>query len=605
MALGDVFAAPLGLAALVALVPLLALYLIQPDPRELSLPTAEFLRSDPEEGGSNPVLERLRRNLLLLLQVLVIVLLAAGLAAPYVTTTREVSAQPTVLVVDASASMATETGDGTRFAEAVAAAKDSVGTPTTVVVAGGDVRTPVTDADPEAARSALDELSVTHAPGDLRGAVERAREAAGSESRVLVFSDFAGSDGSDWRRAVDGVRATGASVTLRQFDDGHTENVGIVGRSFDGRQVVFRVANTGTEAAERTLTFAGESQTVSLEPGDRRSLVFPLPAEPSTARLDGSDAFPTDDRVHVTVPDEQTVDALLLTNGGNRNLRTALEVIETVDVTVRNPPATELGDYDVILFSNVTAERVLGSTVETARETVADGGGVAIQAQSDVSTVGYGDLLAVSPGTVRATGGVADVESHPVTRGLEFPAPGAHLEAETAGTATAVVTVDDGSPLLAVDDRTAGRVVYHGYLPNQTAFRFDYRYPVFWKRATHWLATRPALSELNGRTGDRIRLDGETTVEGPTGQQQTAEIRLDRVGTYRTANRRVSASLLDPTESNVSAPALDAAAGGDGGTDGGPTTDEPVRRDLTPLILLGVLGLLGAELAYLRRRGDL
>ncbi len=604
MALGDVFATPLGLAALVALVPLFVLYLIQPDPRELPLPTVEFLQSDPDEGGSNPVLERLRRNLLLLLQVLAIALLAVGLAAPYVTTTRDVSAQPTVLVVDASASMATETGRGTRFTEAIAAAEAAVGTPTTVVVAGGSVRTAVTDADPADARTALDGLRVTHAPGDLRGAIERAGELAGSESRVLVFSDFAsGSGGGEagWKRAVDAVRASGAAVTLRQFSSGTTENVGIVDRSFENRKVVLRVANTGRTAAERTLTVAGLSQTVSLQPGDRRSVVFPLPASSSTARLDGGDAFPVDDSVPVAVPEEQAEDTLLLTNGNDRNLRTALEVIPTVNVTVGRPPVSTTGDYDAVVFADVVADRVLGSTVETAREAVGGDGGVLIQARRDVGAVGYGGLLPVTPGEIEQSGDVDNVTSHPVTSGFDFPAPDYHLGATTTG--TSLVTLSDGSPLLAAGGQAGGRTLYYGYLPNQTAFRFDYRYPVFWKRAIHWLAGRPSLSDLNRQTGTTLQLANETTVETPTGQRRTAAVQLDRVGTYRTADQRASAGLLSTAESNVSARAVD--AGGDGASSGGATTGEQVRQDLTPLVLLGLLGLLGVELGYLRRRGDI
>lgn len=604
MALGDVFATPLGLAALAALVPLFVLYLIQPDPRELPLPTVEFLQSDPDEGGSNPVLERLRRNLLLLLQVLAIVLLAVGLAAPYVTTTREVSAQPTVLVVDASASMATETGDGSRFTEAVAAAKAAVGTPTTVVVAGGSVRTPVTGADPADARTALDGLRVTHAPGDLRGAIERARELAGSESRVLVFSDFArapGRNDAGWKQAAETVRASGATLTLEQFDAGQARNVGIVDRSFDSRRVVLRVANTGATAVERTLTFAGRSRSVSLQPGDRRSVVFPLPATSSTARLEGSDALQVDDRVPVVVPDNRAEDTLLLTNGDNRNLQTALEVVPTINVTVKRPPVSTTGDYDAVVFADVISGRVLGSTVETARETVSDGGGALIQAQRNVGAVGYDDLLPVAPGGVEQSGGVGNVTTHPVTSGFEFPAPDHHLEATATG--AALVTLSDGSPLLATGGRANGRTLYYGYLPNQTAFRFDYRYPVFWKRAIHWLAGRPSLSALNRQTGTTFQLANETTVETPTGQRTAAGVRLDRVGTYRTADQRAGAGLLSPTESNVSAPEIN--AGGGRASSGGSATGEQVRQDLTPLVLLGLLVLLGAELTYLRRRGDI
>ncbi len=600
MPLADAFASPLGLAALVGVVPLLVLYLIQPDPRELALPTVQFLQSDPDEGGSNPVLERLRRNLLLLLQLLVVSLLAVALAAPYVTVTQAANAQPTVLVVDASASMATETGDGTRFAEAVAAAKQAVGTPTTVVVAGATTRVPADGVGPDDAKSTLGDLTVTDAPGDLRGAISRATALAGSESRVVVFSDFAG-DGGDWRGAVQTARASGLDVSLRQFGDGGDENVGIVDRQFGSQRVTFSVANTGTTAAERTLSFAGRSRSLSLEPGDIQSVTVPLPSQSATATLSPRDSFRTDDVAHVTVPQQRTVETLLVTNGDNRNLRTALAVIPTVDLTVRRPPASVSGSYDVVVFADVDPERVLGSTKELARETVADGGGLVVQAQADVGQVGYGPLLPVDPQSVRNTTGEATVTDHEITNGFDFPTPDKHLGAGTTR-ATALVTVADGSPLLATARRSGGRVLYYGYLPNQTGFRYSYRYPVFWKGAIHWAADRPSAGELNSRTGTTLQLSNRTTVETPAGTRTAAAVRLDTVGTYRTSGRRVSASLLSVSESNLTAPAPDVAGGNLTASAG---AGERVRQDLTPLVLLAALLLVLGELGFLRYRGDL
>ncbi|MFD1588001.1 BatA domain-containing protein [Halorientalis brevis] len=600
MPLADVFASPLGLAALVGVVPLLLLYLIQPDPRELALPTVQFLQSDPDEGGSNPVFERLRRNLLLFLQLLVISLLAVALAAPYVTVTQAASAQPTVLVVDASASMATDTGDGTRFAKAVAAAKQSVGTPTTVVVAGATTRVPAERVSPGDAKTSLDDLAVTDAPGDLRGAISRATALAGSESRIVVFSDFAG-DGGDWQGAVQTARASGLDVSLRQFAGGGDENVGIVDRQFGSQRVTVSVANTGETAAERTLSLAGRSRSLSLEPGDVQSVTFPLPTQSATARLSPGDSFPTDDVAHVTVPAQRTVDTLLITNGDNRNLRTALDVIPTVDLTVRRPPASVAGSYDVVVFADVDSDRVLGSTKELARKTVADGGGLVVQGQADVGRVGYGSLLPVNPQSVRNTTGETAATDHELTNGFDFPTPDEHLGASTAR-ADALVTVGDGSPLLATARRSGGRVLYYGYLPNQTAFRYSYRYPVFWKGAIHWAADRPSADELNYRTGTTLQLPNRTTVETPGGTRTAAAVRLDAVGTYRTPDRRASASLLSASESNLTAPAPD-VAGGNVTTSG--AASEPVRQDLTPLVLLVAVLLVLGELGFLRYRGDL
>ena len=84
--------APLGLLALLAVVPIVVLYLIRPDPQRVTLPTLQFLDEELGTDATNPLLERLRRNLLLLLQILVVVLLAVALSTPFVTVPREQAA---------------------------------------------------------------------------------------------------------------------------------------------------------------------------------------------------------------------------------------------------------------------------------------------------------------------------------------------------------------------------------------------------------------------------------------------------------------------------------------------------------------------------------
>jgi len=608
MALADVFGSPLGLAAAAGVVPLIVLYLIQPDPRRLTLPTTQFLADDPDEGGANPVVQMLRRNLLLLLQLLVVLLFAVSLASPYVTLTQETSNQPTVVVVDASASMATDTGDGTRFANAIDAANGAVGDPTTVVVAGANTRVAVEDATPQRARQVLGGLRVTDAQGDLRSAISRAGSLAPADGRVVVLSDFAGegvqagTDVTAWRTAVQTIRASGPDVELQQFDGGGADNVGIVGRQFSGQQVSFSVKNTGDAAAERTVEFAGESRSVTLRPGDVSTVSFPLPAEPSTAQLSPGDSFPTDDAAYVSVPDQQSVDVLLLANGEERGLRTALEVIPTVDVTVQRPPTAIDDTYDVIVIGDVQADRILQSTVTTIQDHVDSGGGLAVRAQDDLGATGLGSTVPVTLGTYRNGTRIETVAEDRLTRGFDFPTPDRHLEA-TQNRGRTLVETTDGSPLLSTATSGEARVLYTGYLPEQTAFAFSYRYPVFWKRASDWLAGRPPLSSLNRQTGSTLQLGGETTVETPVGSQRASALLLTTAGTYSTDSQTVSASLLDASETNVTAPPVETS---DGPTGTNATLGAyPVEQDLTPLAAALVLLFVFGELAFLRHRGDL
>ena len=99
MVLSDVFASPLGLAALLAAVPIIVLYLIRPDPRRLRLPTTRFLIDADGTSSSRPLLQRLQRNAVLLLQLLAVVPSATALATPYVPATQSETLEETVAVM--------------------------------------------------------------------------------------------------------------------------------------------------------------------------------------------------------------------------------------------------------------------------------------------------------------------------------------------------------------------------------------------------------------------------------------------------------------------------------------------------------------------------
>ncbi|PSQ09789.1 hypothetical protein BRC93_11915, partial [Halobacteriales archaeon QS_5_70_15] len=166
--LADVFLTPLGLTALAALIPLVLLYLVRPEPTRLRLPTLEFLASGEEAGTDNPAFERLRRNLLLLIQALVIVAVALALASPYVTVTGTETVEETVVVLDASASMTVaDAGGETRFARAKAIAGEAATGTTSVVVGRTGPEVVLRRGSDEDALAALGEVGPTEADGDL------------------------------------------------------------------------------------------------------------------------------------------------------------------------------------------------------------------------------------------------------------------------------------------------------------------------------------------------------------------------------------------------------------------------------------------------------
>ena len=597
MALSDVFLTPLGLVALLTVVPVILLYLVQPDPRRIELPTIELLLDDDQRDASNPLLERLKRNLLLFLQLLVLVALAVALAGPYVSVSESQTVEETVIVLDGSASMAVETDGGTRFDAARAAAREvSTGT-NSVVFAGAESRVALRSGGDTEVQGTLDSLAVTDVSADLGAAISQAASIAGENARVVVFSDFA-DDG--WTDAVRSARARDLQVDLRQFAGGGADNVGIVDRSFSGRNVTLSIKNFGDSTVTRSVELGGRSRSLELGPGDVERVSLTIPGGGGRAKLTPGDAFPTDDVAYVAAPDDPTVDVLLLTNDRDRYLTTALSVVEEVDLTVDEPPTTVEEGYDVILYSDLEPESLLRGNVEAGRDVIESGGGVGVLAQPSPPET-YGDLLLLSPNGTDRNPSVGRVTTTELTRGIDFPPPGTYLQGSLRA-GTALVQTADGTPLVATHQRGQGRVLYYGYVGDDP-FRFNYQYPVFWKRAAFHLAGRESLSSLNRGTGDRLRFANETRVETPAGAVSARTVPLDTAGFYAVGDRRVGVSLYSEAESDVDAVPL-----ADRTDDPGAVTREEERqvpRPLTWLVALSALLVVVGEVAFLRRRGDL
>ncbi|MFC4552998.1 MULTISPECIES: vWA domain-containing protein [Halorussus] len=601
-ALSSAFLRPLGLAAVAAAIPVLVLYLLKPNPSRVAFPAVEFLLGDREESRRHPALRRLRRNALLALQLLAIVAFAVSLASPYVPVSERRTVEETVLVVDRSASMATETGGATRFDRAVSAARKAVTTETSVVVAGATASVRAKRVPAAEAKATLDALAVAETDGTLRDAVRRATQIAGEDARIVVLSDFAD---EGWRSAVAAARARGHDVRTRQFAGGGADNVGAIDYSFADGNVSVRVKNFGDGRAKRRVSFAGETRSLTLGPGDVARETFAIPAGGGRLRLTPGDSFPVDDELAVAAPDDPTTNVLVLTNGENRPLVTALSVVRGTRVTVKRPPTSVSKDYDVVVFGDVAPGRLLDGTRRVAHETLARGGAVVIQARPNLSAVDYGGLLPVEPNGTATNPTLERPADGPLTEGMTFPAPSSYVTGDLRSGRALLRTVD-GTPLLATASVENGRVLYYGYPPSDEAFAHNYRYPVFWKRVVYELTGRRPPAELNRRTGERLRFGANATVETPAGRREAGSLVLRRVGFYESGDRRYGASLASAAESNVTAPALAAGGGANDGSGGAAGSESrTVPLELTALAAGLAACVVLAELGFLRYRGDL
>ena len=213
----------------------------------------------------------------------------------------------------------------------------------------------------------------------------------------------------------------------------------------------------------------------------------------------------------------------------------------------------------------------------------------------------YGDLLLIEPDTVASNPTLATPAEAELTRDLSFPPPERYVRGELRS-GRALLATTGGTPIVATDTRDGGRLLYYGYIESASTFKYDFEYPIFWKRSVFALAGRESLPQLNLATGDRLPIDGETTIETPRGEVTAASLSASEPGFYTVDGIQYSASLLSADESAVAAPDVEESAGD------GPTTREEERTapdPLTEFVALGVIAAALSELLALRRRGDL
>jgi hypothetical protein len=595
------FSTPLGLLALGTLIPLILIYILQPDPEKLRVPTMEFLPNVDDEGGTNPILERIRRNLLLFLQIAVLILAAIALGSPFVDVTRSEVADETVVVLDATASMAVEDGGATRFDRASNYAAEEVTGTTTVIVVGSSTNVVLEQGSANEARSSIEAATVTDASGTLADGISRGVEFADEETRLVVASDFAGT--SDWEGAIEEARAQNVPVELTQFAGGGGDNVGIVGSSFGGGTVTVEIANFGDSEVTRDVSLDGQTDSVDLAPGDFGSVTFDVPRGTGTVELSTGDSFPTDDTAYVSgYPD--SLDVLVVTSSENRFLLAALDSMSEVNYETAEPPvpAFDGAEYDAVIFDNVNADRLLDRTVRGARDAVNAGGGTVVIAQEDLSSLqeNYGDLLPVDAGEVVAGEGVNVVSDERFVRNVDFPAPREYLTAELTD-GRSLVESGSGDPLLATTDVGNGRALYYGFMRDQTEFHNSYQYPIFWRDALYHVTSRERLSSMNRQTGDRLSFVREATVGTPNGEITGTSVVMEDAGFYD-AGTVYSANLNDPAESNVTAVDVETTEAGQTATQ---TLEETVPFDLTPYTALAALAFVLGELLLMRYRGSL
>jgi len=591
----------LGLLALISLIPLILLYLIRPKPQTIEIPSLMFFIQSSGRNKLSSFFKKFIRDWLFLIQLLIILLLALSIAKPFTNYQHDITAQNTVIVLDASASMQALEGQYSRFDKAKDKAKQMLGAKNTIILAKEVPSIVVKEATSAEAAKYLNKAQPTESTSRIGDSIILAGEALGSEGAVIVLSDFINTGGQDPNIAKSILESKGLVVNFVNVAEKKASNIGIINIEADREEATVYVKNFDDTARFATLKVGDVQKELNLGPKSSETFTFKTPNGITQMMLVTDDDFKIDNLAYLSAPETEKTKAALVTNNASVFLKNALEASGDVQVTVIKPPVVPVEGYDVYILHNLDMNEVLPGTFDALYYAVQNGANVVVHVQEDSNQINYKNLLPLKL-TGKGNGGFVGVEQlNKFTKNIDFGSITSHFTTtgQEQGFTTIVSLGND--TIISLGKAGSGKLVYYG-IPESTAdFKYSPSYPIFWTEMLRYLTGQLDLKNLNYLTKDTVILDSEQTIKTPIKTVKQATIMLESSGVYELEDKRIAANLLDEKESEINAETIIGAKS---------TQFElkPVKEtrklELEPLLILAAGLIILLEIMYIKIRGD-
>ena len=475
----------LGILGVIGLIVLILIYIIKPNYQNKIISSTFVWKLSLKYKKNKIPLNKLRSILLFLCQVLVIASAALILAQPFIASDK-VESQRKVLIIDASVSMLTETGDGNRFEKAVEEARaealellENENAEVSIILAadvpvflvqqaGADAKAQVIDA--------LDELvdpaaptPCTYGAADIPAAVKLAEEitAYAENVEVILYTDVdyvdpgeikvvSVKDINDWNAAILDVRAIEEENSYRIEID-----VACYGKNSSIR-VLCDIAGLNDEPQPLTLIADvncdnDEVQTITFDKVREDSVGIEITEEVNISafdqiyvRIEESDSFDLDNSFYLYGGRKQPLRIQYASSKPNNYFSTALAVlrnqlsyrwdVEIKSVDPEEEPATE--GFDFYIY-----EHMMPKVMPTD--------GVVLLANPDPEQVPNtaGFRLGAIKGFYEETG-LSAGEMHPIMNGItaEMISVTRYYPITSADGFTTLLTCQDNPVLIAKND---------------------------------------------------------------------------------------------------------------------------------------------------------
>jgi len=579
----------LGLYAFLSLIPLVILYLIKPKPVERVVPSLMFLIKNQKRVTKDSFFQKLLRNLVFLLQLLALSMMAFSIASPYITTTEAVVSQNTVIIIDASASSQTISNGKTRFENSIDIAKDYLQGKISIIVASGSPKTILEDGTKNRALSLIQTIEPKDTGTNIESALYEAESVLNNRNgRIIVISDFIVDDLNELLKAKRILSSKGINVEFISTWN-KAENIGIIGLDADKHNTAAYVKNFDDDA-EITAAIIKEENTLetkskTITAHSTEIFNFETPTGISKIVINSDDDLKLDNIAYISAPLKKQIDVLLITNAKKSYLMKALQSSKDINLKVTQPPIVEgIKSSEIIIISNVDGNLILPGTLEEISREVENGKSLIITAQDNINQIGISWLLPVElDGKANNTQACVKVINE-FTKQFEnnkcFTIVKKYFKAVPKENTISIIEADDSSPLVALGKRGKGNLVYYGIIDEQTDFKTQTSYPIFWNELLSFLAETGDIKDYN------FRID-----EKPS---------IDKAGIYDNGNK-IAINLLDEDESDISRETM--SFDNDEFVSG--ISEEKVVLNLDIYLIIFAIVIMFFEIFYIKIRGDL
>jgi hypothetical protein len=598
----------IGALLFLGLIPFILLYLIKPKPSERVIPSLMFLMKQMQQTKSNSFLKRWMRDLLVIIHLIILITMALAGMHPFYESTAAASSDFTVLVIDTSASMQTETGLTSRLSDTLSAAKDNLDGKISIILAQNSPYVVLQDGDKGDALDVINSISETDMLTSLGSSVLAADDLFGEDlGKVVVISDFINTDPLSPYVAKESLEAKGHIV---EFINVHTdaENVGIVGMESIDDETTVTVQNYDDSDVSVDLEVNGNDYSLDIGPYWQEKVTFVHEPGINTISLKHNDDFDLDDEVYLSIPMPKEVTILVLSNDEKSFVYPVLEAYSeswNMDATVEKaePPVMPVVDHDIIVVTDIVEDNFPSSSVKKIKESVEEGATLVVTAQTDLKKLGLGDLLPVELGDVMEQKADIYMENvfTAVTDGVSIPAVDSYIYVTAKEGSTVFASTGDGIPMMVIWSYGEGNVVYYGVFESTSLFKYDVSYPLFWLQLVDYAVGKDNVDTLNYNIGEKILFDNEIKIVTPSGLEVKKDyLEFEEVGIYEYMNKEVASNLLNKVESNV--------AYNDETFDNTLSEEEQEERKgeepVTKQLIIALLVVFFLELLYVKMRGD-